>query len=742
MQSQRVYHGRSFYYRNVMIFALAAILLLGLVFSPLQYASALLPGACNCVIFRLDDIQDWWLNSVQNAVMDNFITKQEKVSLGIVMNFVGNDASVVNKVRTGHSQGYFELVSHGWNHVDYSALSLQDQQNTLGQANQKMSSLWGRSTYIFIPPYNTFNNDTQKALQNLGMKVLSSEFDLLAPYVQSNQVFKSQTGSNIKDSFGLYELPQQVGFYNYDFDPPHKNSIDTIMNQVTNRINSHGYAVVTLHPQDFAVKDSKQVPLNQVSSAEIADLNTLITNIHSAGFSIKSYTQVSGIPLPPIVDNTPPVLTPPADKTVISSQPITTVNLGTPTVTDNVDPSPIVTNNAPAAGFPQGTTAVVWNATDHTGNTRLATQYVTIRSSADNIKPLITTTSPPSGTISGPASGLNIRVTGTASDAETGIKIVEVRTNTLAYAIANKTSPDSWSNWSKVLRFTSPTSTTIVARATDFWGNQQWSNTPITVTLSGPDTTPPQVTAPPNITTEATSAETPVYTGTATAFDNSDPAPVISSNGPGSGESAGFPLGTTVITWTARDAAGNVGTATQTITIVDTTAPAVPDPLLPVNGTHSSGGPVNFDWSDEVDAVSNVKYDLLVANNTAFNSPIVQQTGLVNSTYTSTALPSGTYFWKVRSADASGNHSPYSNTLTFTVDSSAPTVTASPSSGTYNSTQSVSLTASEPSTIYYTTNGSTPTTSSTVYSTPISISNSTTLKFFAVDTANNASPVV
>jgi alpha-tubulin suppressor-like RCC1 family protein len=70
-----------------------------------------------------------------------------------------------------------------------------------------------------------------------------------------------------------------------------------------------------------------------------------------------------------------------------------------------------------------------------------------------------------------------------------------------------------------------------------------------------------------------------------------------------------------------------------------------------------------------------------------------------------------------------------------------PVTTPSVRSGFYPAAQSVVLTADRPATIYYTTDGRTPTTASAIYAAPIPVAAPTTLRFFAVDAASNAEQV-
>jgi hypothetical protein len=79
-----------------------------------------------------------------------------------------------------------------------------------------------------------------------------------------------------------------------------------------------------------------------------------------------------------------------------------------------------------------------------------------------------------------------------------------------------------------------------------------------------PDTTNPVVTVPANITTPATGPSGAVVTYTATANDDRD-GPLTPTCTPASGST--FPVGTTTVTCTATDAAGNTGTASFTVTV-------------------------------------------------------------------------------------------------------------------------------------------------------------------------------
>ncbi len=112
-----------------------------------------------------------------------------------------------------------------------------------------------------------------------------------------------------------------------------------------------------------------------------------------------------------------------------------------------------------------------------------------------------------------------------------------------------------------------------------------------------------------------------------------------------------------------------------------------------------------------------------------------------SSFYSAPILMSENATLKFFATDLAGNSEMVKSEM-YTVDTTPPATTASPTGGIYNSAQTVTLTCSDGTgsgcdKIYYTTDGTTPTTSSPVYSSPINISVTTTLKFFARDLVGN-----
>ena len=153
------------------------------------------------------------------------------------------------------------------------------------------------------------------------------------------------------------------------------------------------------------------------------------------------------------------------------------------------------------------------------------------------------------------------------------------------------------------------------------------------------------------------------------------------------------------------------------------------------SGLYNTSQTVNLTASDQEDPNPQIYYTLNgsdpTTNSTLYSGPI----NIINE---------GINTLKFRAFNIYGYSSDIVTRI-YTLDTTAPTVTAMPSGGTYHTTQNVTLTSTDASstTTYYTTDNTDPRSSKTrtVYSSPIALHTSTLLQFAALDAAGNWSPL-
>ena len=248
---------------------------------------------CDCVVFRMDNIQDYWVRAGQLAAMNQFIFRNQSVTLGMIMGSIGEDAEIINKIKQGSDSGLFKLATHGWNFSEFTKLSVEEQRNSLDNSNRKMIELFGNTSDIFAPPYEAFNADTISAMGQVDMKILSgnrSSFDRL----QLNGNIESSTQSSSPDqSYNISYIPATISFKDYSGDRYIQNSLENLFNNATQNIGAYGYAVIAIDPQHFMQIDENGTPTDTVDQNAINELSRLIHFISLNNIRIGSFAEIT-----------------------------------------------------------------------------------------------------------------------------------------------------------------------------------------------------------------------------------------------------------------------------------------------------------------------------------------------------------------------------------------------------------------------------------------------------------------
>ena len=302
-------------------------------------------------------------------------------------------------------------------------------------------------------------------------------------------------------------------------------SIDTPENIV---VEATGFQRNMVELGMISVNDNVGVTLITNNAPETFELGlTTITWTASdnAGNIATAQQQVS------LIDTTIPSITSPNDIEIeAESNDSNIVEIGFAIASDSVQLEKI-TNNAPET-FPLGETTVTWTATDSSGNSVSDTQLVTV----------VDTTSP---------SILQLEdiVTDATSSTSNIIEMISpIADDIISDVMVTNNAPNVFPFGETVVTWT----------AEDESGNISQIDQKIIVV----DNSPPELQISGDIIFDATSLENIIELDSPQISDIIDTQPIITNNAPET-----FPLGETIVTWTASDNAGNSVSETQLINV-------------------------------------------------------------------------------------------------------------------------------------------------------------------------------
>ena len=250
-------------------------------YSSQEFENMIPSNSCNCIAFRFDDIQNGWLLDVQLEVVNKFREKNIPLTIGIIGNELeGNVANYVKKI-TNENNSTIETANHGWLHEDFTILDKKPQVQLMEKTNKIIFDVTGKSSNIFIPPFNVFNNDTIEAMKENNFTSFSSNvFNSKPPYPLVNS--------------DLYNFPETstTGIINpvtHLFEGlPHTETWKDI--QASQNI--FGFSVVTLHPQEFSMIQNGAYS-NQIDKNQIHELDLLIDEVQKSNLKIVFLSQIN-----------------------------------------------------------------------------------------------------------------------------------------------------------------------------------------------------------------------------------------------------------------------------------------------------------------------------------------------------------------------------------------------------------------------------------------------------------------
>ncbi len=239
---------------------------------------------CNCVAFRLDDVQDYYLRGPQVDLMGLFQQKNADLTVGIIGSAFGTDPDLVSFLKRALANSFptLEVASHSYSNARLPTLDKNDQRILLEKTNEVLNESLGIMPKVLIPPQNLFNDNTLEVASELGFTHISAHIEEKhsPPYLGADsEIF-------------YFPANTQTAKLNPDGITWDKQDRSVILEEISGFIDKHGFAVVMMHPYEFTIEEYGAYT-TETDEQMIEKVGTLIDELRELNIKIVTISEIN-----------------------------------------------------------------------------------------------------------------------------------------------------------------------------------------------------------------------------------------------------------------------------------------------------------------------------------------------------------------------------------------------------------------------------------------------------------------
>jgi hypothetical protein len=228
------------------------------------------------IVFRMDDVQDYFAANGTIPTIDLFIQKKIPVLVGVEPEAIGNDTLVINKIKEGIKKGILEIGLHG--SIDYRTASLEAQTAIMKRGDEKIQKMFGVHPTVFVPPMADFNNDTLRAMAANNMSIMSSALFAEESNNSTDEVFNKTLGCGDEHCNSPSHVSAVSMFKIVMANGSKALTNEQIEKSVADMMKKYGYSVILFHPQDFMKEKNGEIG-RELDPVRFAQFKTLVDDL-------------------------------------------------------------------------------------------------------------------------------------------------------------------------------------------------------------------------------------------------------------------------------------------------------------------------------------------------------------------------------------------------------------------------------------------------------------------------------